>query len=384
MKAVLFRTLAEDGSFSMQRYASELLPAMLRVAGDRWQIREFVCHQPRIATRLVRGGYGKHLDSAVTRYAIYPWQASKTRGDIFHILDHGYAQLLWRLDPRRTVVTCHDLIPLLAKSGVITMPIAQSVIWTFRLRLWFMARAACVIADSESTGRDVLRFSKVSPDRVVVISPGVSHVFCPAEDPEAVRATRCSLGIPEGEMCILHVGSRGRYKNTPALIRALHLLNFSMGLSVWLLRTGADFYPDEQELINRLGLKNRLVHLGVVPSDEILAGLYRSADVFVFPSLWEGFGWPPLEAMACGIPVVASNAASLPEVIGDAGLMVDPCDYEGLAQAIAQVLTNEELRKVLITGGLKRAQQFSWERTAKRTLEVYDRVLQEAESADRY
>ena len=377
MKAVLFRNLLEDGSFSMQRYALELAQAMQSVGGDRWHVREFICRQPQIAAKVIPNRHGRRIDNALTRYVLYPFQAARLPGDIFHILDHGYAQLLWGLDSQKTVVTCHDLVPLLAGSGVITMSITRSVVWTFRLRLWFMARAACVIADSESTRRDILRFTKMSPERVVVIPPGISEVFCPADDPGLVRATRHRLGIPERVRCILHVGGRGRYKNMPTLIRALHVLNSAMGLDVWLLKVGADFYDNEQGLIDELGLGNRIVYLGFVPGDENLVGLYGSADVLAFPSTWEGFGWPPLEAMACGTPVVTSNAASLPEVVGDAGLMVDPQDYDGLAQAMREVLTNDDLRRSLIDRGLERARQFSWERTAKLTIEVYEQVLQE-------
>jgi glycosyltransferase involved in cell wall biosynthesis len=113
--------------------------------------------------------------------------------------------------------------------------------------------------------------------------------------------------------------------------------------------------------------------LGVVPRAE-LPNLYNAVDCLLFPSLYEGFGWPPLEAMACATPVVASNAASLPEVIGEAGLLCAPGDDEGLARAMQAVLTDEGLRQSLVEKGLARARQFTWEETARKTLEVYERV----------
>jgi len=110
-------------------------------------------------------------------------------------------------------------------------------------------------------------------------------------------------------------------------------------------------------------------------TDSDLIGLYNLADVFVFPSLYEGFGFPPLEAMACGTPVVASNAASLPEVVGDAGLLVDPRDPEVMAEAIHRVLQDRDLAEELRRRGLERAQQFTWERAARETLAVYEMML---------
>ena len=163
------------------------------------------------------------------------------------------------------------------------------------------------------------------------------------------------------------------------MLKALHVLRTSVPLKIKLLRIGAPFAAEEQNLINEFGLDDHIVHAGRVDGDERLAGFYRAADLLAFPSMWEGFGWPPLEAMACGTPVVASNAASLPEVIGDAGLLVEPQDSEGLARAMQRLLTNDELRRSLIEKGLQRARCFTWERTALDTLAVYERVIREQE-----
>ncbi|MBC7249972.1 MAG: glycosyltransferase family 4 protein, partial [Anaerolineae bacterium] len=131
--------------------------------------------------------------------------------------------------------------------------------------------------------------------------------------------------------------------------------------------------------VEKLGLKDEVEFAGYVPAEE-LPLWYNAADLFVFPSLYEGFGLPPLEAMACGTPVVSSNAASLPEVVGEAGLLIDPYDVEGLAAAMRRVLTDRELSTQLRERGLRRARQFSWKEAARQTVAVYEQVLRSKET----
>jgi len=363
----------------MQRYARELATALHRVCGERWQLQEFLKPRARIGSRFITGSQGERVDSALGRYFQYPLQASRVSGDLFHVLDHGYAQVVLGLNRRKTVVTCHDLIPLVAGAGLIPLDIPPSVVKTVKFRLSCMARAAYVIAISESTKRDIIKFTKIPPERIILVPYGVSAAFMQKEEPGSVRAIHHNFGIPAGTKVILQIGTSGRYKNTPALLKALHVLRTSVPLKIKLLRIGAPFAAEEQNLINEFGLDDHIVHAGRVDGDERLAGFYRAADLLAFPSMWEGFGWPPLEAMACGTPVVASNAASLPEVIGDAGLLVEPQDSEGLARAMQRLLTNDELRRSLIEKGLQRARCFTWERTALDTLAVYERVIREQE-----
>ena len=128
------------------------------------------------------------------------------------------------------------------------------------------------------------------------------------------------------------------------------------------------------QAVEELELEAHTIFTGYIP-DEDLPAIYSGADLFVFPSLYEGFGLPPLEAMACGTPVVCSNAASLPEVVGDAAIMVDPYDVEGLAQAMRRVLADRDLQEDLRQRGLERAKLFSWEKTARETMQVYEKVL---------
>jgi glycosyltransferase involved in cell wall biosynthesis len=370
MKAVLFPNLVEYPSMSMRRYAAELFTALRSAGGDGWEVQQSVCHHVELAAKLVPGPAGKQLAGRLGRLVKYPFHASRASGNVFHILDHSHAHLALGLDRRATVLTCHDLIPLLAARGEIAMSSSRLAGSAFALRLGCVARCAAVIADSESTRRDLIRFTRLPADRIRVIYLGVSRSFAPPAAPNSeARAARTQVcaqfGLPDDAKIVLHVGTGSRYKNVPALIR------------VWLVLAGAACFDDERLLIHELGLSERVVEAGAVYSDTELAWLYQGVDVLAFPSLWEGFGWPPLEAMACGTPVVVSNAASLPEVVGDAGLMVAPHDHYGLAQALEAVLSRDELHRSLAAKGLARARQFTWERTARQTLAVYQEVARE-------
>ena len=175
---------------------------------------------------------------------------------------------------------------------------------------------------------------------------------------------------------ILHVSSATRYKNTPAVLRLLQGLRAhrALGDKVYLIRISAAFFPDEEQLIDSLGVRERIVHAGKV-DDAQLATYYRAADLLVFPSLYEGFGWPPLEAMASGTPVITSNVASLPEVVGDAGIALPPEDDSGFLEATVGLLTNEERRLFVAEKCLVRAKRFTWEQCGRDVLRVYQQVL---------
>jgi len=173
---------------------------------------------------------------------------------------------------------------------------------------------------------------------------------------------------------ILYVGTLEPRKNIPTLIHAFAKVKKD-GFPQKLLLIGGKGWKYEEifSAINELSLTDQILIPGYVP-DEDLVYFYNVADLFVYPSLYEGFGLPPLEAMACGTPVITSNKSSLPEVVGDAALLVDPLDVRALAGAIERVLANEELRAQLSERGLKRAKFFSWKKTAERTWEVYRAV----------
>jgi glycosyltransferase involved in cell wall biosynthesis len=312
------------------------------------------------------------LDSYVGRFAALPRLARRAKGDVFHIVDHGQGYLVTSLDPARTVVTCHDIILLAVAAGRVqaeSHPLLATKILRHSIEL--MKRARRVIADSEHTRRDLADLAGVDPTTVEVVYPGLNHPLSPA--PDRKEEIRAALGLPPGPL-VLHVGVTGFYKNLPGVLRVIARLRAG-GIGATLVRCGSRLTRSQLELAERVGISHAIVDLGAV-TPEALANLYRACDVLLFPSLYEGFGWPPLEAMASGLPVVCTRAGSLGEVIGDAALTCEPEDVRGLADAVARVLTSEAVRDSLAERGLERARLFDWKRTAARVLDVYRSVVE--------
>jgi len=357
---------------SMNRYAQELFHAIGRAASSSLRVMLEQPAERRYLSSICDHPRTRQFDSAWARYVDYPRSLRGRRAGAFHILDHGYAQLIRSLDPERTVVTCHDVIPLLASHGVIPVDLPATVEHTFRMRMAQMARARVVIAISHATKATLERYTPVHPDRIVVVHYGVNPTFRPLEQAGAAR--RKAAGVDPGSKIVLQVATKGRYKNTPVLLQAFAALRTRIP-DVTLVRIGAPFYPDEAVLAGKLGLDASIRHIGAVGDDGTLAEWYNAADVLAFPSLWEGFGWPPLEAMACGTPVVASNIPAIAEVVGDAGILVPSDDPSEVAAATERVLTDAALSRSLRDRGLARAAHFTWSNTAARTLAVYDSLV---------
>ncbi len=364
----LFRNYGEDERFSMEVYADGLAKALRTHFPGRCHLHEFI---PTLPKGLRAGLWGMRL----ARYGIYPWQARGHQGQINHIIDPGYGHLLYRLDPRRTVVTVHDLIPLLAWRGEIPGHPRGKRPWLNLFSFKALRRAQHLIADSENTRRDLVNILAIPDDRIRVIYPGIDPQFRPYGQSEQDMAG-AALGLTGGKAKRVLVTGAQFYKNHGIALRACAHLRTMYGEPLQLLRLGPPT-PEFKAAVQDCGLEDITHYLVGVPGDHMPA-LYNRVDILLFPSLYEGFGWPPLEAMACGTPVVASNAASLPEVIGDAGLMCSPQDYAGLAQAMYTLLTENDFRLAVIERGLIQASRFSWEKVAQQTLAVYEWVVDHA------
>ena len=235
-------------------------------------------------------------------------------------------------------------------------------------------RAARVIGVSEATRRDIITTYGVEPDNVVAIPNGVDDSMRPLPEDQVV-AFREEQGLPE--QFVLFLGTLQPRKNIGSLVRAY--ASVAMGVDWPLVIAGAKgwLYEEIFEQVRELGLTNQVRFTGHVPGDQ-LALWYNAATMLVYPSRYEGFGLPLLEAMACGTAVVASNASALPEVVGDAGLLVDPDDVPGLAEAILRLAGDVELRQQLERRGLGRAASFTWQETARQTAGLYRRVIAES------
>jgi glycosyltransferase involved in cell wall biosynthesis len=297
-----------------------------------------------------------------------PLDLRREHADLFHAPHY----VLPPLTPCRSIVTIHDCIHLRFPQY---LPNRLAYAYA-KASMWAAAhRAARVITVSEASKRDILSYFNIPESRVEVIYNAIDERFWrepPADEMDRVRE-RYQLNAP----FVLYTGTIKPHKNLERLIEAFNMLRQAPFLKhVQLLIIGDEIskYAALRRTVHRYKLHKHVRFFGFV-SDRTLAALYRLADVFVFPSLYEGFGLPPLEAMASGTPVITSNVSSLPEVVGEAALMIDPYDPEAIAGAMRRVLTDASLRSELRTRGLDRARSFSWERSIRRVRDIYDEVL---------
>lgn len=286
--------------------------------------------------------------------------------DIFHSPDFA----LPPVGRARTVLTVHDL-------SFMRVPQCSDR----RLRSYLLQvvptsvrRADVVLADSECTRQDVIELLGVDPTHMEVVYPGVEQRFRPVQDVHVLDAVRKRYDLPV--RFVLGLGTLQPRKNFDRLIRAYARLKKDTRSKVQLVIAGGPgwMYEGIFRQVEELGVQDMVCFPGYV-ADEDLPTLYTLADLFVFPSLYEGFGLPPLEAMACGTPVVTSNVSSLPEVVGDAALLVDPLDVAALAEAMQRVLIDADLRNKMIRQGQERARRFTWSEAARKLLGVYERLV---------
>ena len=237
-----------------------------------------------------------------------------------------------------------------------------------------------VIAISDSTKRDLVRLFGASPNKIDVVYCASDETFAPEKNSAALAEFRQRKNLPS--KFILHVGTIEPRKNLARLIRAFARAKRSSKFPHCLVLVGARGwkYAEVDAAIEQAGIQNDVIFAGYAPQNE-LPLWYQAADLLAYPSIYEGFGLPPLEAMACGTPVVTSNASSLPEVVGDSAITVPPDDETALSDAIIRALTDHALREQMIERGLAQATKFSWERSAQETMALYRAVLTERQGA---
>jgi glycosyltransferase involved in cell wall biosynthesis len=287
--------------------------------------------------------------------------------DLFHAPHY----VLPALVPCRSVVTIHDCIHLRFPQYLpnrFAYAYARSSLWVAT------HRSNRVLTVSEASKRDILRYFSVPEAKIDVIYNAIDERF--GEPPTADEVLRVRERYQLNDPFILYAGNIKPHKNLERLIEAFHAMRKGELEHVKLLIIGDEIskYATLRRAVHKFKLHKHVRFFGFVP-DRTLAVLYRLARVFVFPSLYEGFGLPPLEAMASGTPVITSNVSSLPEVVGDAALLIDPYDCSAIAEAMRRVLTEPALREDLRERGLRRVQEFSWDRSVRRVREIYSEVL---------
>ena len=311
-----------------------------------------------IAERSGQYSIGEHIS--------IPINVGRTAPHLFHTPHY----VLPVLTPCRSIVTIHDCIHLLFPQYLrnrMAHTYARMMHWTA------VHRASRILTVSQASKRDILRFFGVPEQRVTVIPNAIDDRFYEDPPEEVIEQVRERYQLHD--RFLMYAGNVKPHKNLERLIDAFVLLRQSGFDDLKLLITGSEIskYATLRRAVHRYNLHKYVRFLGF-QSETTLATLYRLADVFVFPSLYEGFGLPPLEAMASGTPVVVSNVSSLPEVVGDSGIQVNPYDAGSIADGIRQVLADPALRRRLVAKGLARARLFSWQESAVRVREIYQEV----------
>jgi glycosyltransferase involved in cell wall biosynthesis len=302
-----------------------------------------------------------------------PAAAYKAGVDIFHV--PYFAPPLLPRTP--TVVTIHDVIPM-------RLPAYQPdtrVKAYMRLVSRAAHHAASIITVSQHAKQDIIDALKLPEERICVIYEAAGDEYQPITDPTMLAAARARYGV--GERYIFYLGGLDQRKNVLQLVRAFVPLYRQIGDSnLQLLIAGnpdkqkGPLFPDPRPVAADLGMSGQIIYRFIEEEDK--PALYSGASLFVFPSLYEGFGLTPLEAMSCGAPVICSNRTSLPEVVGDAALTIDPDNLPALVSAMRRVLTDQELQTDLRTRSLKRAKLFSWHKAAQETIAVYEETRMRA------
>lgn len=284
--------------------------------------------------------------------------------DLLHV-PHYNVPLFYR---GALAVTIHDLIHLVLPEFLPN----KLAYWYARLVIGYAVRKAKVIFTvSENSKKDIMRFFKVKPEKIVVTYNAVDRSFVHKEK-ERVEYLLGKYHIPENRKVLMYVGNLKPHKNLIRLLRAYSGMEDREDTVLVLVGKAFD-NTELDRTISELGIGAHVIKTGIIEKEE-LVDFYNLADLFVFPSLYEGFGIPPLEAMACGTPVVSSNSSSLPEVVGDAALTFDPYDEEAMRKAMAQALRDEELRNGLIAKGYKRAEMFGDSNIISRTRAAFDGI----------
>jgi len=294
-----------------------------------------------------------------------PWRARAAKADILH--QPCFSAPIFYTG--KIVITVHDLISMHFPKN---LPLASRMFYSKWMPFSYR-RADKIIAISEDTKKDIMVRLHIPEEKIKVIHSAVSPVFQEIKD--EVFSRKIKNKYKTGDKFILDVGTLEPRKNLPFLVRAYNLALKKAQIPHNLVLSGKKgwYYDDLFQLIKDLKLEDKVIFTGYV-AEEDLPGLYNAADLFAFPSLYEGFGFPPLEAMACGTPVISSNTSSLPEVVGSAGILLAPENEQIWADKIIEVIQNPVLKQKMRENGLKQAKKFSWEETAQKTIAVYQEV----------
>jgi glycosyltransferase involved in cell wall biosynthesis len=356
-------------------YAYHLTLALAKLPEASDSFRLFLLHGKTELTRALpeldiesveRPSQGS-LPRILWEQLVLPRQAARAGMDLLHCVDHAAPLFNYRCP---VVITVHDL----AFYRLPAMYNTRRRFYKQFIGLRSIHLADHIIAVSESTKRDILELAHVDEAKITIINYGLSPIF---HQYTVAYKEQSKIQFDLLRPFFLFVGTLQPRKNLENLLAAFGKAVIQHHLPHELLLAGGDGWltGDLVAAAGRFGIADRVRFLGKVPHED-LPGLYANATALVYPSWYEGFGLPPLEAMACGTPVITGNSTSLPEVIDNAGILIDPSDVSGLAKAMTQMATNTDLHRRLAELGPKQANKFCWDECARRTYQVYEQVYQ--------
>jgi glycosyltransferase involved in cell wall biosynthesis len=353
------------------RYTRELLLNLGKIDKDN-EYYIYTCGsgiQPHLPDNYLINTKSPLFEKAMLWYLSLPKDLKHDKVDLFH----SPSYFLPFVNVCKSIITVHDVIPILFPEW---RSFKDRLLWRLALQA-SIKEADKIIAPSLSTQKDVINTYSVSEEKIQVIYPGVDDTFRPVLDASYKIERKYSIKVP----FILYLGPIRIRRNVHRLLIAFRKLKKKYSVNCKLVLIGnaeggldRRYLTFVKKLISHLDIGAEIIHLNRVPEND-LPLFYSASELFVYPSLYEGFGLPLLEAMACGTPVITSNVSSMPEVVGNAGIMVDPRDVGALANSMYEILSNIDLKTKLIDMGIRRSRYFTWNETAKRTLKVYEEVM---------
>lgn len=284
--------------------------------------------------------------------------------DIYHVPQNGIG--LPKIKRCPTVVTVHDLIPYILPETV-----GPAYLKIFKQEMpRILSEADHVITVSQHSRNDLIKIMKLPPEKISVIYEAPESTYRKVNKEISKQRLQNKYGITDPYL--LYLGGFSPRKNLNGLVKAYAQLKKELAKPPKLVIIGrhSPSFPPLAALVAKLGLEKDVLFPGFAPVQD-LPFLYNAAELFIYPSFYEGFGLPPIEALACGTPTIVSNISSLPEVVGDAALKVDPHSQQAMTQAMYRLLTEEDLRRDLIKKGMRRSEEFSWTKTASQTIKIY-------------
>jgi glycosyltransferase involved in cell wall biosynthesis len=350
------------------RYLTHLVQEMIAIAPPDLSFSALCLREDKLPDGIIRHVLDGMASGArplgPLQQFVVPWSVRQAGCNLYHYSSFDPPWLL----PRPFVTTCYDIEPLRHPELFSTR-----IVWYYRIFTIGLQRAERIFVISESTGRDLVDLLHISPERIKVTYLGVDSSFHPVKNPDTLAMVRKRYILPE--RYVLYLGNTMPHKNLPRLIAAMAYVHQQEPDVKLLLAGHRDKYrPIIERAIATADLENVVRFLGDILEGD-LPVILNEAQVFAYPSLYEGFGLPVLEAMACGTPVVTSNCSSLPEVVGDCAIKVNPENPSAIGDGILRLLLNPAEGKHFSNAGIQRAHQFTWRSCAEKHIEVYREVL---------